>query len=135
MQRRCHDPKNKDFHLYGGRGVRVCDEWNLQAGGSFENFLADMGERPEGTTLDKDKLGGNGCLLYSPETCCWLTPQEQTHNTRRNRMIAFQGRTQCVSAWEQELGLGRGTLWGRLRRCWSIEKALTQPVSPRQVSS
>ena len=83
MLRRCKDPKNKDFHSYGGRGVKVTPAWDPSAGGCFENFLADMGERPQGTTLDKDKLGGIGCLLYSPDTCCWLTPKEQAMHTRR----------------------------------------------------
>jgi hypothetical protein len=82
MLRRCKDPKNKDYHNYGGRGVTVCQRWDPQAGGSFENFLSDLGERPEGTTLDKDKLGGIGCLIYSPETCSWLTPKEQAAHTR-----------------------------------------------------
>lgn len=75
MLRRCYTPTNSDFHIYGGHGVVVCDRWNPAKGGSFENFLADMGERPEGKTLDKDKLGDG--MLYSPETCCWLTPKEQ----------------------------------------------------------
>ena len=82
MIQRCYSPSQRCYPRYGGRGVRVCDRWNPKAGGCFENFLADMGVAPEGKTLDKDKLGGIGNKLYSPENCCWLTTKEQNQFRR-----------------------------------------------------
>lgn len=72
MKQRCLNRKNKKFHLYGGRGITVCDRWQ-----SFENFLADMGERPADKTLDRypDRNGN-----YEPANCRWATAKEQSEN-------------------------------------------------------
>jgi hypothetical protein len=77
MKQRCRDTNSPNYYLYGGAGVNVCDRWI----NSFENFLADMGERPVGTTLDRyPNQKGN----YEPNNCRWATPKEQANNTRRN---------------------------------------------------
>lgn len=74
MKKRCFDPKNRDFPNYGGRGITVCDRWR----NSFEAFLADMGERPEGRTLDRIDNDGN----YEPGNCRWATNSAQRENQR-----------------------------------------------------
>jgi hypothetical protein len=77
MRQRCSNPKHHKFAAYGGRGIKVCKRW-----AEFENFLADMGERPEGHTLDRINSDGP----YSPENCRWATHSEQNRN-RRKRQI------------------------------------------------
>ena len=118
MRDRCQNSNHQDFYLYGGRGIKVCDRWQ-----EFENFLADMGHRPKGKTLDRK----DGSKDYSPENCRWATPKQQARNTRRNRLLTFQGKTQCVADWTEECGYPIGLIVNRLRSGWSVERALTTP--------
>ncbi|KPJ34748.1 hypothetical protein [Burkholderia multivorans] len=116
MRTRCENPKYREFHLYGGRGITVCERWRE----SFENFLADMGERPDGLTLERDRVNEG----YGPENCRWATDQEQALNRRSNVRIEYQGRTQTISQWAEELNLNAGTLYDRAARGWPPERIL-----------
>ena len=105
---------------YGGRGITVDPRWE-----SFENFLADMGERPDGHTLDRRDNDGP----YSPENCRWATGLTQSNNRFNNRHLTHAGRTQTMAEWAREAGLPKGVFYNRVAIYnWDIERALTQPI-------
>lgn len=119
MRKRCLNEKDRAYTNYGGRGIEVCDRWH-----DFENFLADMGERPTGLTLER-KDNGKG---YEPSNCVWATRTEQNRNTRRSALYTYDGITMCEAEWAVFTGISRTTLQQRLRRGWSFERAITTPV-------
>ncbi len=124
MKQRCLNPKNADYPDYGGRGITICDRWM----NSFENFLADMGPRPEGMTIERVEVNGG----YAPENCVWASYHAQSRNTSRNIKVAFQGKTQCLKDWAAELGMDFYTLRGRLKAGWSVQDAFTKPSATKR---
>jgi hypothetical protein len=118
MVERCSDPKRKHYHA---RGISVHPRWTV-----FENFLADMGERPEGMTLDRIDSTGN----YEPGNCRWATWITQENNRSINRLLTFDGRTMTTADWARESGISRHALFQRLKAGWSVERALTEPMKP-----
>jgi hypothetical protein len=119
IRRRCGYKKGEHYARYGGRGIRVCERWM-----KFENFFADMGEPPPGMTIERKNNDGP----YSKGNCRWATAKEQARNRSNNRMVTFRGVAKCLSEWAAEMGLRVDTVWGRLARGWSVEKALTTPA-------
>lgn len=119
MLDRCQNPNHSYWARYGGRGVKVYDRWKI-----FEDFLTDMGERPDGTTLDRINNDGN----YEPGNCRWATRAQQNRNKSDTKMLTYQGKTLCIAEWARELGLDITTFWGRIRRGWSTERAITTPL-------
>lgn len=121
MIRRCHDPSNKSYKMYGGRGIIVDTRWH-----QIENFIADMGERPSKLhSVERVDNAGN----YTPHNCQWAVALQQNRNTRRNKLVTYQNRTQCLIEWANELGINPVTLHHRLYRShWTIEEAFTVTV-------
>jgi hypothetical protein len=120
MMSRCYDINCKDYRDYGGRGIRVCERWF-----KFENFYADMGDKPKDRSLDRKDNGGD----YAPDNCRWATWKEQANNTRRNVWKEYKGDSRTISQWARLYNLPKQALWYRLSRPgWSIERALTTPV-------
>lgn len=121
MVQRCINPNARDYPMYGGRGVTVCDRWRTLA-----NFIADVGPRPTRQhSIDRypDKNGN-----YEPGNVRWATPTEQANNTRRNRLLTAFGKTQTMAQWARETGITQDALEQRLRTLqWPIERALTTP--------
>jgi hypothetical protein len=121
MRQRCGNPRNRRFRNWGGRGIKVCERW-----ADFENFLADMGIRPHGTTLDRRDTNGH----YEPGNCRWATPTEQGRNSRRNHLIEHNGERLCLAEWATKLGIAAATIRKRLKLGWPTERALTTPPIP-----
>jgi hypothetical protein len=118
---RCCTTTDHRYSSYGGRGITVCDRWRE----SFEAFYEDMGDKPSPRhSIERRENSGN----YEPGNCIWATPKQQARNTRRNVLLTFDGRTQCIAAWAEELEMNSHTLARRIRKGWSIERALTEPV-------
>jgi len=122
MKARCYYKIHPHYANYGGRGIVVCQRWL----DSFENFIQDMGMPPsEDHSIDRyPNHDGN----YEADNCRWATPIEQQRNMRTNRLLTFAGKTQCVSAWAEESGIGKTTIKERLNRGWSAEDALRTAV-------
>lgn len=117
MFARCYNPNNDNYQHYGGRGITVCDRWQ-----TFENFLADMGERSPRTSIERIDNDGN----YEPGNCRYATQKEQCNNTRSSHYLTFNGKTQTISQWSDETMIKAGTIERRLNRYgWTIERALT----------
>lgn len=121
VKRRCLDPRVKGYKNYGGRGVKICSRWRE----SFENFYADMGDRPSRRhSLERRNNDGD----YTPENCYWATDIEQHNNTRRSRFLEFQGKKQTITQWARELDINVATLYNRVKRGWNTTRILTAPV-------
>lgn len=119
---RCLNPNDAGFHHYGGRGIKVCKRWLR-----FENFFADMGKRPS-PKHTIDRINNNGD--YKLSNCRWATMKEQMNNTRGNRILTFNGKSQNTTQWANELGfISAHAITCRLTQLnWTVERALTTPV-------
>lgn len=122
MKTRCHNPKYELWHRYGGRGIKICDEWEK----SFESFRdwAFSSGYSEELTLDRINNDGD----YCPENCKWSTVTEQANNRRTNRMLTLHGETDTMANWSRRLNLPYWLIQKRVDNYkWSDEKALTEP--------
>lgn len=111
MRQRCRDPNTKNYSRYGGRGIRVCERWET----SFEAFLEDMGERPEGLTIDRVDNDGN----YEPGNCRWATQKEQGSNTGKRLHIIIDGEDLNLGQAAQRIGKQASYLSGLVKR-WGM---------------
>lgn len=115
------------YHRYGGRGISVCDRWVGRDG--FDNFLSDMGEQPDGLTLDRiDNDKG-----YSKENCRWVDRKVQNRNTGRNRLIEIEGASKCLEEWAEVSPVSSHCIAKRLRRGWPAKDAVFTPESGKGV--
>lgn len=123
MKARCLVPSNKRYHDYGGRGITVCDRWV----NSFENFFADMGEKPEPKQeYSLDRIDNS--LGYSPENCKWSTSKEQIMNRRNTIHLALfyesKLQTKTIQEWSDVTGLSIDTIRSRRKRGWLVHEIL-----------
>jgi hypothetical protein len=119
MISRCENANDSSYSRYGAKGIKVCDRWH-----SFENFLADMGDRPENTSIDRIDGSGN----YEPSNCRWATAEEQAENRKTTRLIKWNGKTQSIVNWAKELGINKNVIKSRLTLGWSVDRSFSTPV-------
>lgn len=120
MMSRCYDPAALGYENYGGRGIKVCERWH-----KVENFHADMGDPPEGLTLDRIKNDKG----YEKSNCKWSNWSEQHRNRRNNNLVTAFGKTQTMIEWAEEYKINGRTLHNRIMRSkMHPEIALTTPL-------
>lgn len=121
MVDRCHNPKNKSYHKYGGRGISVCEQWR-----KFISFYEDMGDRPfKGAQIDRIDTYGN----YEPNNCRWVTSQQNNRNRRDSLYVEFQGKQILVKELAEQHGIEYKTLFARIKYYnMTPEEAVKIPV-------
>jgi len=128
MRQRCNYPKHSSYHLYGGRGIRVCRRWQR----SFEAFFADMGPRPSSEhSIDRIENDGN----YEPGNCRWALGEEQQSHTRTSRFLTVNGVRKTMAQWSRTTKIDTRIIHSRLQDGWSEERAVMTPVRVRHQSS
>lgn len=126
MRARCGRQSHPTYPHYGGRGIAVCERWKA----SFRSFYDDIGPAPS-PAHSLERINNDGC--YEPGNVRWATREEQTANTRRTHRITFNGTTLPLKRWARKIGMSGEGLHNRLRRGWSVERALTTPVISRRI--
>lgn len=127
MKTRCSYTRHPHYKSYGGRGITVCSRW-LGIDG-FENFIEDMGERLEGSSLDRIDNNGD----YEPSNCRWATRAEQDENKRTNRIVQWKGENYTFAQLIRKLGDPHfdATYRSRLSLGWSVEKIFSTPMKKK----
>lgn len=120
MKQRCSAVNNDDYPRYGGRGIKVCERWLH----SYESFIADMGPRPSGCSLDRINNDGD----YEPTNCRWATAIQQASNKSSCVFLTARGQTKSLAKWAEDIGIQYHTLKSRILAGWSIDRALDQPL-------
>lgn len=121
MLNRCQNSNIPNYHLYGGRGIKVCKRWY-----EFSNFLDDMGDKPS-SNHSLGRIDNDGD--YTPENCRWETREQQNNNRSDNKFIECDGLKLTPSQWARRLGISRDTIWARIRRGWSDYQVI-KGISP-----
>lgn len=119
MLQRCSNQKSDRYKDYGGRGIKVCDEWLV-----FDNFLSDMGECKDSFSIDRIDNDGD----YEPLNCRWADAFTQCNNTRKNRFLTSNGKTMTIANWARELKVKPNSIVSRLRKGWSDSDAVSKNI-------
>lgn len=120
MKSRCYNPKSSSYKRYGGRGIKVCEEWQ-----DFNVFYKDMGDSPfEGAQLERKDNDGN----YSPHNVIWASSIVNNNNTSKNIIITYKGMSLTIGEWAKKLGVSYDTIYGRKYRGWSDSDTISAPI-------
>lgn len=116
MRSRCEQVNHIEYHRYGGRGIKVCERWAI-----FANFLADMGERPKGHSIDRIDVNGD----YCPDNCRWADNWTQGRNRRSNRILTIGGVSMTMVEWSEQPGAENyKNIHQRLKAGWTHKEAV-----------
>jgi len=115
MRSRCRSKNHCQFKHYGGRGIRVCKRWD-----SYDNFLSDMGEKPDGMSIERIDVDGD----YTPENCRWATQSQQMRNMRITRRVVVDGKTYIAADLADQLGCKTDTIVSRALQCTTLKDLL-----------
>ncbi len=129
MIQRCTNPRYPGYHYWGGRGITVCERWRK----SFADFRSDMGPRP-GPALSLDRIDNDG--NYKPGNCRWATWSEQMRNRRppeSKTMVTLNGTRRSLRWWCHQYGMKNHTVWYRIKRGWSVRRALETPPQQKHL--
>ena len=125
MRQRCTNIHDDSYPHYGARGITVCEKW-----GTFEGFYEDMGDRSDGTTLDRIDVNGH----YCKENCRWATNETQQNNKRNNTYVQFNNKIQTLAQWARELNIDYELLLRRIvKNGRDIGKVLTEAMAAKHL--
>ncbi|MEC1663008.1 hypothetical protein [Bacillus halotolerans] len=122
MKQRCNNPNTTRFYDYGGRGIKVCKEWN-ESYQSFKDWAYKSGYK-EGLSIERIDVNGD----YSPENCTWINTIDQANNRRSTIWVEYQGEKLNLKQWSKKLGINYGTLNARYNRSGMRPPELFYPV-------
>jgi hypothetical protein len=124
IKNRCHNPNDKSFQRYGGRGITLCKKWH-----NSKQFIKDVekeiGLKPT-SKHQIDRINNNEG--YEPGNIRWVTPKQNSRNTRKNRLFVINGETKCLSEWAEKYNIKVDTVKKRLKRGWKPEQAFSTPI-------
>lgn len=118
MRHRCNNPKDESWADYGGRRIKVCPRWDR-----YENFLADMGRRPD-PSMSIDRIDNN--KGYEESNCRWATREQQARNKRTSTHVIAFGQDKTIAEWSEITGIPQTTIWNRIDRSWPAEMAVSR---------
>ena len=137
MKARCNNKSNLAYKNYGGRGIRVCKEWDDKENGfmNFYNWSMNNGYRDD-LTIDRIDNNGN----YEPHNCRWATIKEQANNKRNNFCITYHGETHSLKEWCEYLNMNYGTIKSRIKRnlpqeLWFFEGEITYSIKQKYINN
>lgn len=122
MRKRCESPNNKNFTDYGGRGIKVCEEWRNDFQAFYDWAMANG--YADNLTIDRIDVNGN----YEPSNCRWVSRKIQSNNRRNNVYLTYKGETHTISEWGEIKNIKPSVLYQRKRKGWSVEKMLETPI-------
>lgn len=128
MKERCYNKNCNAFKYYGGKGVKICNQW-LNDFDSFYEWSINNGYK-DGLTIDRINVDGD----YSPNNCRWITQKEQVSNTTRNRRYEYKGELLTITELAEKYKINRNTLNYRLNIGWDINKAIETPTTPNSLN-